>query len=481
MLAALCGCGPSANGPTDGRGDRTPDVSDAADSGDEGAFGNDDASTEVTDASGAPDTNDGVGGGCTPLGPAPSGPRQSSLRTGDCDYGEWPDFTIYDLLCDPPEACPPPTQEGDQLCHRVCDDGMCAAGEQCEKRVIYVSDTPNRYANLCMCAASGCAPPAAPTPEGGLASWRADAPLPLDLYSHAAAAGPGRLYVSGGLTIDKIESGGTSASLEVVDQVLVGTLDDDGRVTAWKPAGTLPAPLYLHAMAVAQGRLYVSGGGQQTFSRAVTSAAILPDGTLGPWRTEAPMPGGRSWHRLLAAGGSLVVAGGSEMPDYFTTGTTAVSVAALGDDGVVGAWTRTYAPSPVFYDGGAGVARGRLYVLGEDGVLRSAALPALDGWRAEATWRSIRSPLSSTSPTDANEGPVNLFEQCGALVAIIVRGQTLSAPLDDDGVVGPWRIASRFHGTNSGFAAAATPDGLYATGGSRAPVRDVDVWSTRRR
>jgi len=213
----------------------------------------------------------------------------------------------------------------------------------------------------------------------------------------------------------------------------------------------------------------------------VTSAAILPDGTLGPWRAEVPMPGGRSWHRLLAEGDDLVVAGGSEMPDTFTTGTTAVSVATLGADGVVGPWTRTFAPSPVFYDGGAGVARGRLYVLGEDGVLRSAALPALDGWRAEATWRSFGSPPWSGSPTDANMGPVSLFEQCGALVAIIVRGQTLTAPLDDDGVVGPWRIASRFHGTDSGFAAAATPDGLYATGGVRLATRVVDVWSTRRR
>ncbi|MEP6652209.1 MAG: hypothetical protein ABJA82_02560 [Myxococcales bacterium] len=473
-LAALCGCAASGSHADGSIAENGQGAGDDISAGADAVVSEDAGSDAETDA-------DANGTCAAALGPAPSGPRRSSLQAGDCDYGELADYTYYDILCPPGEICPPPTQTGDQLCHRVCDDGLCAAGEQCEKRVIYVSDTPSRYASLCMCAASGCVPPAPPNPEGGLASWQADRPLPLDLYYHAAAGGAGRVFVSGGLTIDHVDLGRSSATLKAVDQILSATLDGGGRVTAWTSAGTLPAPLYQHAMAIAAGRLYLSGGGQRTFSATVTSAEISTDGTLGPWRAEAPMPTGRSWHRLLAEGGYLVVAGGSESPDFFTDGTTAVAVAALAADGVVGAWTRTFAPSPVFYDGGAGIARGRLYALGEDGILRSAPLPALDVWRPETTWHAIRSALAGMSPTDANMGPVNLFEQCGALVAILARGQTLTAPLDEAGVVGPWRIASRFHDANSGFAAAATPDGLYATGGARPPARDADVWSTRRR
>jgi hypothetical protein len=177
----------------------------------------------------------------------------------------------------------------------------------------------------------------------------------------------------------------------------------------------------------------------------------------------------------------LWAGGGSESSDYFTQGTTSVAVATLGADGAIVGWTESFAPSPVYYDGGAGVARGRLYVLGEDGVLRSAALPALASWRPESTWPGPRFPFGGTPPTHPNMGPVNLFEQCGVLVAVLARGQTLTAPLGDDGVVGAWRIASRFHGADSGFAAAATAGGIYATGGARPFIRNAEVWSTHRR
>jgi hypothetical protein len=489
LAATACG-GHGKVSTLDGGGDASGDAvteSAASDAGPSDAAVSADASSPSTfDAAsdaGPPAEGDAsvdAGGACTPLGAPPTGPRPSSLRAGDCDFGEQPDFVTFDLLCPDGASCAEPTQPGDQLCHRVCDDGLCAAGEQCEKRLAYVSDTPSRYANLCMCATGSCAPQVVSIPEGGLDPWQADAPLPLDLYYHAAAAGPGRLFVSGGLTIDHLGPG-SSASLEAVDQVLGATLDADGRVTAWTAVGTLPVPRTFHAMAVAAGRLYLSGGGQQTFDASVSSAEIRPDGTLGPWRVEMPMPTGRSWHRLLAAGGVLVIAGGSESPGYFTNGTTRVAVAALGADGVVGPWAESFAPSPVYYDGGAGVAHGRLYVFGSDGVLRSAALPALDLWRPEATWPAIHSPLAPAVAPDINGGPVNLFEQCGALVAVLVRGQTLTAPLGADGAVGPWRVASRFHGADSGFAAAASDLALYASGGAVPGKRDADVWSTRRR
>jgi len=73
------------------------------------------------------------GESCAPaLGPAP-GPRPSSMRLGDCDWGEASDYLFYDCAFDP---CHAPPQTGDQRCHRRCDDGMCAAGERCEQRPV---------------------------------------------------------------------------------------------------------------------------------------------------------------------------------------------------------------------------------------------------------------------------------------------------------------------------------------------------------
>src|SRR4029077_7293815 len=135
----------------------------------------------------------------------------------------------------------------------------------------------------------------------------------------------------------------------------------------------------------------------------------------------------------------------------YSNGTDRIWTAALGADGAVGAWAEALAPVPVFYDGGAGVAAGRLHVLGEDGLLHSAPLPALTPWRTERSWHIYKSPLAGSAPTDPNMGPVHLHPLCGALLAIIGRGNVLTAPLDEKGQVGDWRNASRFVGPQTGY------------------------------
>ncbi len=262
------------------------------------------ASADAVSEPGPPDAADAgapadAGVACPALGAPPAGPRASSLRAADCDFGEQPDFVNFDLFC--PDGCPGPGPAGrpalsSRVRRRAVRRGR-ALRETSRLRERHAQPVrqPVHVRGGRLRSRGGV------LVRGRLAPWEADAPLPIDLYYHAAAAGSGRVFVSGGLTIDRVWSG-SGASLKAVDQVLGATLDGGGRVTAWTAVGTLPAPLYFHAMAVAAGRLYVSGGGQRTLDASVRSAEILPDGTLGPWRAEAPMPTGRGWHRLLASG-----------------------------------------------------------------------------------------------------------------------------------------------------------------------------------
>jgi hypothetical protein len=219
------------------------------------------------------------------------------------------------------------------------------------------------------------------------------------------------------------------------------------------------------------------------FTAEVLSAPIGGDGTLGVWRPEAPLPSPRSWHRLLVAGDRLVVAGGTISEPFFSDGTALVWAAALGPDGALEPWSAFAAPSAGFFDGGAGVAAGRVYLLGEDGVLRSAAFEDLDRWRDESTWKLYRPAYASSLPTDGNMGAVYLFGACGALVALLQGGNVVTAPLDGLGRVGPWRNASRFYGSYEPYASAATDEAIFAVSATHPgapPPANIGVFSTGR-
>ena len=82
-----------------------------------------------------------------------------------------------------------------------------------------------RSTNLCVCPGGPCTPPdpaaaSPPEAEGGLAPWRAETPLPVGLYYHAAAVDQGRLWVSGGYRVVESMPNG-SATLAPVDDVSV--------------------------------------------------------------------------------------------------------------------------------------------------------------------------------------------------------------------------------------------------------------------
>lgn len=433
------------------------------------------------------------GGGTTVTAPVATwpqqGPRPSSNRlcrseaAGGCDYGEACDSTHYDILC-VNEPCHGP-QTGDQRCHRVCGDGACFTGEKCEQRTLVVSDTGTSQRPLCLCAGGDCpvrGPGGIPWPaEGGLATWRRERDMPADLYYHAAAAAPDRLFVSGGLHIQELV--GSGANLERNAKVFSAAVLPDGGLGEWKESGTLPVPLVHHAMAVLAGRLFVAGGQLESgFSARVVSAPIREDGTLGPWREEAPLPRARAWHSLVASGEELWVLGGTVSPGYFTRGLQNVWRAKTSaESGAhVSGWDVLDAPTTLHYDQGVALLNGRLYTVGASGQLYSAGQGAAPDWRAEAAPPWNGTVNFGTSGLHV----VRLVGLTDMLLVLLPRGLTVTARLQPDGTVKDWQQGSRLHHVSSGFATATDARcRAYVLGGTsntRAMQRNPQVWSTTR-
>lgn len=182
------------------------------------------------------------------------------------------------------------------------------------------------------------------------------------------------------------------------------------------PGNRLPWPASAAGSEVLDGRLYVAGGttpraGRGLGDPAVVSAPVSQDGRLGRWRAETPLPEGRYQTAVVPWGGRLYVLGG-----YHGSPRREVFVADKDGEGRLGAW--------------------RL----------AGGLPA---GCADASARAIQGHLH-VAGCSASDGPTGTLD---------------SAPIREDGSLGPWRrepLPRRLFAA----ALAGTPGGLYVVGGA---------------
>jgi hypothetical protein len=185
---------------------------------------------------------------------------------------------------------------------------------------------------------------------------------------------------------------------------------------------------------------------------------------------------------LLTDGASLVVAAGSQSSAYFTDGTTEIWTAALGADGVVSSWATAAAPVAVHYDGGAVLAGGVLYVVGEQGGVWWKPLATLsDG----AAWSHATEPLGAhVDFASSGQHTIRAAPLCDLLLFLVPGGRAATVERGADGSLGAWHVASRIYGPGTGFAIAETPTGrVFVSGGASGytPIaRITGVWSTVR-
>jgi len=126
------------------------------------------------------------------------------------------------------------------------------------------------------------------------------------------------------------------------------------------------------------------------------------NGTTGPWKTLPPMPVPRANHCSVTASGYLVVLGGNYLPDGSAAfvNTDAVDVAALHDDGTIGAWSQAgKTPSPV--NSCTATASGStIYLL--DGIYDDTAKGS-QVWSADLSASGTLGPWTSLAPLPKNK------------------------------------------------------------------------------
>lgn len=191
---------------------------------------------------------------------------------------------------------------------------------------------------------------------GGIGPFVRAGYLPAPRYGHQLAAARGRLYLLGGY-----DSAGSHAEVWSAD------VSSSGVLGAWTAETPLPDPVYMHAAAVAAGRIYVSGGyrsGTGVLS-AVHYNRPQADGTLGSWTISDPLDEPRYGHTLTAAGGRRLYAvggrdGSAAKSDVFATELDPATGLPVG-------WTPVASlPSPR-YGHRTLSAGGNLYVIGGNG------------------------------------------------------------------------------------------------------------------
>lgn len=202
--------------------------------------------------------------------------------------------------------------------------------------------------------------------------------LPRSLHHVAMTAGGGRVFASGGYT-----------SLPFI-------LDEDGALFAfspddaepsWRLIAALPNPVGQHAMVFYDNAVWIVGGEER--SGAVGSLWRY-DVRNGEWEERAPMPTARHSHAVAIQDGKLFVTGGRS--EALGSASTIVEVYDFSSD----QWQTL--PDAPFRLGGHGAAAfaGRLHVFGGEDIgagIVVADHASIDIENPEAGWRT-ETPVS---------------------------------------------------------------------------------------
>lgn len=153
-------------------------------------------------------------------------------------------------------------------------------------------------------------------PDGSLSDWQ-EIPLPETVapYTPGVTTDGEYLYIIGGWD-------GEQNSNAVVSARLLS----DGGLGPWNEGPPLPVGLSKHAVAVARGAVYVTGGStgvsrlaeySQGYSSEVYIAPIQRDHSLGAWRSAGVLPDTWIDHKIVAVGDSLFLIGGRNVNEYY--------------------------------------------------------------------------------------------------------------------------------------------------------------------
>ena len=168
-------------------------------------------------------------------------------------------------------------------------------------------------------------------PDGGLAPWAPDHPLP------DPQAGMGLVVTDRSVLL----IGGKDSTFEPTARVLAAAVTASGEIGPWVEAPALPQPLFHLTAEYAGGNVYVIGGNRgEEGSRTVFRAPLRADGSIGAWVADRPLPRPRSHHASFVHGGALYVVGGLDgNPAGENTPLRDVLRSTVAPDGTLLPWT----------------------------------------------------------------------------------------------------------------------------------------------
>ena len=273
--------------------------------------------------------------------------------------------------------------------------------------------------------------------NGTLGSWSVGNDMPTALYAFGAATWNGRVYLTGG------NPGGAT------DAVSYASLSS-GTIGSWNTGTSFTTARYAHATVAYNGYLYVIGGTTSSNSLLgdVQYAPINSDGTVGTWTMTAGIPA-RRFLTATVANGFLYVFGGT---DTSSNSKSDVLVAAIGNNGTLGAWSNAGSLNTARFGAAAAYYGGYLYVLGGR---------TIDTYDASLEY----APISAQARVGHYSKLIDLGSTMG-LTSIVVNG-TLPT--------GAAAVSYRAAGADAVFGATTPAGNLASATTCSAPARYVWV------
>lgn len=211
-------------------------------------------------------------------------------------------------------------------------------------------------------------------PDGSLGAWVSEAPTPV------AAGGS----VGGAVSSVLVFAGGNTG-IAITDKSYSAVVGDDGTVGPWKAGGSIQHPRMHGGSFVVGDTMYILGGFQDpnVWSDAV-KATVEPDGTIAAWAPAGQLPGPRSHFSVVQVGEYVYLAGGLAKSAFQDPPALSdVFRGRIGSDGTLGEWTAMPAlPAPLATHASF-VYGGYVYIVG--GIILRGTLSDADTnvvWRA---------------------------------------------------------------------------------------------------
>ncbi len=192
--------------------------------------------------------------------------------------------------------------------------------------------------------------------DGSIGAWKTSTKLlPQPVAYNVTGVANGYVYAIGGQTTS------------ILSTVYYAKLNPNGDIGAWQTnANSLPAARGDTSGVIANGYVYVFGGGNAGQHAEVYYAKLNSDGSTGAWQTNVnSLPNARAYHTAVAANGYAYVIGGQGSPGSPYNNT--IYYAHLNGDGSTGVWQTNAAADALpanLASPSSAIANGYMYVLG---------------------------------------------------------------------------------------------------------------------